>query len=488
MRVGIVALLQESNTFVAGRTTLEHYRRELLATGEDVRRQLAGTHHEVGGFFAGLDEAGIEAVPLFAARALPFGTMTAETFKTLLQMMLDELDRAGPLDGILAAPHGANVSETERDVDGCWLQRVREFIGPQVPFIATIDPHANLSPRMVEATDALIAYRTNPHVDQQERGLEAARLMARALRGEVRPTQAAAFPPLAINIERQHTAESPCREFYEHADRLLTQPRVLSNSVVLGFPYADVEEMGSATVVVTDGDQVLAQCLADELAEDLWNRRHEFVGQFISIDEALDRAEQLDGPVCLLDMGDNVGGGSPADGTLLAHALHERETPDAFVCLYDPEAVRQAEAAGAGCRVSLEAGGKTDDKHGPPLRAEFTVTSLGDGKFEEPAVRHGGYRSFDQGRTAVVRTDAGLTVMLTSRRMTPFSLRQLTSGGLDPGAFHVLVAKGVNAPVAAYEDVCRHFIRVDTPGVTTADMTRLTYHHRRRPLFPFEDW
>jgi microcystin degradation protein MlrC len=264
------------------------------------------------------------------------------------------------------------------------------------------------------------------------------------------------------------------------------RPGVLSNSLFLGFPYADVPEMGAAVLVVTDNDAALAQRLADEWASFLWERRQEFVGQLVGIDEALHRAATLDGSVCLLDMGDNVGGGSPGDGTLLAHAIQRRGLGPAVVCLYDPESVRQAATAGPGSRVPLLVGGKTDNRHGPPLEAEFTVAGLFDGRFTEAAPRHGGIVQYDQGRCAVIRTDNGLTLLLTSRRVPPFSLGQLTSCGLDPSAFRLLVAKGVHAPVAAYAPVCRAFLRVNTPGVTTADLSRLDYCHRRRPLFPFE--
>src|SRR5260370_34629593 len=100
------------------------------------------------------------------------------------------LAHAGPLDGLLVAPHGATVSEGIADVDGCWLEMLRGRVGPKVPIIGTLDLHANLSPRMVAACNALIAYRTNPHLDQKERGIEAARLMARAPRREGRATVA----------------------------------------------------------------------------------------------------------------------------------------------------------------------------------------------------------------------------------------------------------------------------------------------------------
>jgi microcystin degradation protein MlrC len=486
VRVGIVALLQESNTFIAGATTLAHFEQDTLVEGDEVRRRWTDAYHEVGGFFRGLAESKLDAIPVFAARALPYGTVKADAFAELLRRMHTALDRAGPLDGLLVAPHGATVSEQFPDADGHWLSRLRQRFGPKFPIIGTLDLHANLSPAMVAACDALIAYRSNPHLDQRQRGIDAARLMARTLRREVRPTMASAFPPLAVNIERQLTAAPPCRPLYDLADAMLRQPGVLSNSLLLGFPYADVAEMGSAAIVVTDNDQPRAQRLVNDLARTWWERRRDFVGEMIGVEEAVERAARLDGPVCLLDMGDNVGGGSPADGTEIAHVLHRRAVGPSFVCLCDPEAVERARSAGVGASVSFRVGGKTDQRHGVPLEADFKVRGLYEGRFEETQPRHAGITQFDQGPTAVVETPNGLTVMLTTRRMVPFSLSQLTSCRLEPSSFRVLVAKGVHAPVAAYAPVCKHLIRVDTPGVTCADMTKLEYRHRRRPMFPFE--
>ncbi len=486
MRVGILALLHESNTFISEPTTLRHFEENMLLTHEAVRERMADTHHEISGFFEGLAAAGIDAVPVFAARAVPFGAITEETYDTLLTRMFAALEQVGQLDGVLVAPHGATVSEVIRDVDGHWLSELRRRVGPALPIVGTLDPHANLSARMVAATNAFVAYRTNPHLDQRARGVEAATLMARTLRGEIRPTQAASFPPLAINIERQLTSEPHCRPLYELADAQLGRPNVLSNSILLGFPYADVEEMGSAVLAVTNDSPQLAQECAAELANYLWGHRNDFLGQLISIDEALRRAAQLDGPICLLDMGDNVGGGSPADSTHLAHAIRRHAIRPAFVCLCDPSAMQQAAQAGVGARIRMSVGGRTDRRHGDPYEDEFTVLGLYSGQFHEPQPRHGGFTHCDQGPTAVVLGEGGITVMLTTRRMPPFSLRQLTAFDVDPAGFHVLVAKGVNAPVAAYEPACRHLIRVNTPGCTTADLQMLDFQHRRRPMFPFE--
>ncbi|RIK72174.1 MAG: hypothetical protein DCC67_19650, partial [Planctomycetota bacterium] len=483
---------QESNTFVAAQTTLDDFRQDVLLTGKGMRERFAAAHHEVGGFFTGLEAAGIEAVPLLAARALPSGPLTAATFDELMARLEACWDRARPLDGLLVAPHGATVGEHLADVDGHWLQLVRRWLGRERPIVGTLDPHANLTPAMVEACDALVAYRTNPHVDQRQRGLEAADLMARTLGGEIWPVQAAAFPPLAINIECQSPDAPPCRPIYELAEEVRLRRGVLSASVCLGFPYADVPQMGAATIAVTDGDNALAGELADELARCAWSRREQFVPELIGVDAALDQLEQPGAttsarrPVCLLDMGDNVGGGGPGDGTWLAAAIHRRRLRGAFVCLYDPQAVAQAVRVAPGQTVRLAVGGKTDALHGLPIEGEFTLRGVFDGAFAETAPRHGGVSAFNQGMTAIVETVDGMTVMLTSKRAPPWSLQQLRSCGLDPASFRILVAKGVHSPLAAYREACDQFIRVNTPGATTADLHALPYRRRRRPMFPFE--
>jgi len=244
--------------------------------------------------------------------------------------------------------------------------------------------------------------------------------------------------------------------------------------------------MGSAVIVVTDKNKQQADQLSQDLALKMWDMRHNFSGDFTSVSEALKQCEGATERICLLDMGDNVGGGSSADGTELLAAIHTKGIGLAFGCLYDPEAVTACEQAGIGSRMKLKVGGKSDNLHGAPMEVEVTVRSLHDGKFREPLPRHGGITEFDQGRTAICETDSGLTFMLTSLRMVPFSLQQLISCGLDPESFRILIAKGVNAPIAAYRDVCETFIRVNTKGSTCADMSRLEYQHRRRPMFPLE--
>lgn len=493
MRVGIIGLCHESNTFIPKPTVYDDFRRVGIQVGEELRKAFLNGHHEISGFFEGLAEAGIDAVPIYYARTTPSGAISAETADRLVEDLLRYLAEAGKLDGLLLCPHGANVAENHPDLDGYWLSRVRAAVGANMPIVCTIDPHCNLSPLMVNSVNATIAYRSNPHLDQRQRGLEASRLLARTLRGEVKPTQAGAFPPIAINIERQLTTASPCKEFYDLANQMLTRPNVLSNSIVLGFPYSDVEEMGSAFIVVTNNDPATAQKYADELANYLVKHRHDFVAVLTPVAEAVEEATKHAAPVCLLDMGDNVGGGSPGDSTLIAHEILRRGNPRTFIALCDPQAVQVAQKAGVGNTISLAVGGKVDNRHGQPLHVTVRVKSLHEGKFTESQARHGGMTQFDMGLTAIVETlnedgkPGPLTIQLTTNRTIPASLGQIVSCGLDPKSFQILVAKGVHAPIGAYGPISSKTIRVNTAGSTSADMTSFTYHNRRKPLFPLEE-
>jgi len=388
------------------------------------------------------------------------------------------------------APHGATVAENAADADGDWLSRVRQLVGPDLPIVGTLDLHANVSEKMVAACDALFGYRTNPHLDQFERGLQAGRCLVRAVSTGIRPQMSLVRLPLCVNIERQATDEPQGQLLRHRADQLAAAAdHVHGISYLFGFPYSDVPEMGASVLAVAD-EAAVAQKLAAELANHWWSHREQFAGQLISVEQAI--AEVLrhgpaDGPAGLLDMGDNVGGGSPGDGTWIAHAWLRHGHGPCLVVLADAAAVSQSERAGIGGNWSGPIGGVVDpSRHGPPLEDEWTVVGLSDGKFQETEARHGGYSRFDQGLTAVLRGRKGLTVQVTTLRMAPLSLQQVLSAGIRPQQFAAVVLKGVHAPVAAWRSVCSRLIRVNTDGVTTADPGRLRFQHRQVPMYPFE--
>ena len=494
-RIGIIALLHESNTFLEQPTTIEHFRSNLLVSGAEVIDAFRGSDHEVGGILERLEnQLDVQAVGVFAARAMPFGRITSGCWQELMDRLQASLHAFGPYDGFLVAPHGATVAETALDADGTWLALLRSWVGREVPIFGTLDLHANVSPKMIRACDGLFAYQTNPHLDQRPRGQTAAEWLLRSLRTGSPVHMGFRALPMAVNIERQATSETQGVWLHQEAKRIERQcDSKLDISCLYGFPYSDVEEMGASVVTVCEGPSSVAQDAADELAELWWQRRSSFRGELHSIDECLQNAcdvlsKQPGKPVGLLDMGDNVGGGSPGDGTWIWHRWHEVGKSRLLGVIYDPQVVLEAEKIGPNGTWVGEVGGKlSPELHGPPISTSANVLRLSDGLFSEPGITHGGYRHFDQGRTAVLELANGSTLIVTSMRMAPLSLQQIVSQGVDPSQFDAIVIKGVHAPVAAYQNVCSRLIRVNTRGATSADLSSFEFHGRRQPLYPFED-
>lgn len=485
MRVALMGIVHESNSFVSALTTLDQFSNGHWLYGDDIVREYRDAFHEIGGMLEAMDEAGIEVVPVMYAEATPGGVVSGETLEHLTNEMISELRKILPVDGCLVVPHGAGVSELCDDMDGYWLSKLRSVVGADIPIIGTIDPHANVSETMIRSTTALVAYKTNPHIDQRRTGKEAGKLMEGVLTGKIRPLQLFKALPLAISIEQQLTDKDPCRELLSLAASVGKTKKILSTSIVLGFPYADVPEMGSSVIIIADGDEEAGRAALSVIVEHIIRNRKHFNGVKQDIKDLISSIDSLEKPILLLDMGDNVGGGAPGDSTYLLDQLELSGGRRSFICINDPAAVQKANAFEPGMSFEIRFGSRPDHKEMRSRHVE--LTSKGSGEFKETAPRHGGQVHFDMGEIAILKTGNDHTVMLTSKRVPPFSLNQITSFGLDPLQFDTIVAKGVNAPVAAYKDVCRSVLQVNTPGVTQADMTRFVYKKRRVPLFPFEE-
>jgi microcystin degradation protein MlrC len=430
-----------------------------------------------------MDQEGIKVMPVMFAEATPGGIIDAESYRLLLTEMMLELDKVLPVDGCLVIPHGAAVSESFSDMDGHWLSTLRNKLGDQIPIIGTLDPHANLSRLMVDSTDGLIAYKTNPHTDQRETGRRAAGLMLKILREKCIPVQLLFEPPLIIPIDKQHTGAEPCKSLCHYVDELSGQEDILSISFLIGFPYADVKEMGTSFLVISK-NKAAALAAGHKAVRFLLDRRGCFRSSLKEIEDLIPAIRLSKKPVLLLDMGDNIGGGAPGNSVYLLKVFEKHPVGRAFICLYDPGAVIQAErhADGGSFELVLNA---EDGDHGHTCRV--TVLNTADGQFTETAPRHGGQTRYNMGRIAMVMTRADHVMMLTSIRIPPFSLKQLTHFGVRPEDYDILIAKGVNAPIAAYQEVCPSILQVDTPGVTRANLRKFAFLNRRRPMFPFEE-
>lgn len=489
LRIATAGYQHESNTFSAIPASLDQWRRSgFLEDAAAIRAEYETSQSTLAGFFAAAKkDPGVELVPLFFTRLTPMGALTPEATEFIFGRIVQALRDNGPWDAVLLPLHGAAVSESALDADGELVRRVREAVGPKVPIGVSLDMHANIAQQLVDNADIVTVYQTNPHIDAFAQAVSCAELTFQTARGLIRPTRALEMPPLVVNILNQGTSDAPMRDLLKVADVQSQRPGVLSVSVVEGYPYADVPEMGMSFIAITNNDAALARDVAQQMARAAWALREPLNQGGTPVDEALLRAQAAPaGPVVLFDVGDNVGGGGPGDSTHLLHAARRLGVTQLLQAVCDPQVVRMAQAAGVGGRVEADIGGKSDALHGTPFSIKAQVTALSDGHYEETGPTHGGFRFYNDGPSCALRTDDGLTLVLTSRAAGSSSLQQFRALGIEPTAMKIVVAKGVHSPRPAMEPIAKQMIWVATPGVTTADLSTFTYKHRRVPLFPLE--
>ena len=481
-RVVIASMSHETNTFSTVKTTLEDFRPKY---GQEIFDSLRGTRSCIGGYLDVLEPMGVECIPTISAGATPAGELRNEDYWYIVDYIKDGIKKAGRVDGVLLALHGAMVAEGVPEAEGTLLREVRGVVG-DVPVIVTLDLHGLISEMMVENCDAIFGYDTNPHVDMYERGVEAAQTLIAAMKGEVKPTVAHKKLPMVPPTINQRTTEGPMVKLLEMAFEKESQPGVLNVCLFPAFPYADVERVGSAVVVVTDDDPELAQRVADEVGKQMWNMREEFLKPLTSIEDAVSIAMGAsEGPIVLADVADNPGGGAPGDGTEILRELLKRGARNVGVaCIKDPEAVQRAIDVGVKGTLSMEIGGKTDGYHGEPLMVSGTVRTITDGRFIRKAMAVG--VTTDVGRTAVIDVD-GIEIILTERSHAPNDPEVYRRNGIEPTDKKILVLKSRGHFRAAYEPFSKMVLEVDAPGLTTPSLEWFTYSNIPRPVWPFDE-
>lgn len=501
LRVATLGIHHETNTFASNKTTLAEFNRSGLQTYAVQRgQQYADMHGQaqtsMAGYMQGAIQHGFELVPLLFAATDPAGTISSEAFETLggeaVEMLLDQ----GPFDGVLLNQMGAAVSEEYPDMDGELARRVREIVG-NVPVVMTLDLHANVSQQMADQTDALVVYKTNPHIDAVPRALDACELLVRMVTENWRPAKWLEQPPMVIGIFQHDTRDIPMKVVIDDLETVLARPGVVGGSVAQGYPWSDVYENGLACYVLHEDSEEAAKDGARWIAERAWANRaalHSPAGPTPAeaVEYALEKSRnrssstERKGPVVLLDVGDNIGAGSAGDSTFLLAEAVKQGAKSWLQTVRDSEAIVVCLEAGIGSTVTLEIGGKTDSLHGDRVRMTGRITRISDGRFEDAGPVHAGWRFFDAGTTVVLETEEGPTVALVTTRVGNMSREQFYSLGYRPEEFDIVVAKGVVSPRPAYQPIASEMISVNTPGTTSGDMSTFEYMHVRKSLYPLD--
>jgi len=490
MKIALASVLQESNTFSPVKTRYEDFSPVFGQAAIDRHRNKLT---EFGGFLDVLSgEPGVEVAPVCAAWAITANRLVAGDFARLARKFADGLKRHAGVDGLLLAMHGAQTAEGEDDVEGHFLGIARKLLGPEKPIILTLDLHANITKAMTERATAILGYHTYPHVDMFETGQKAARLMLRTLRGECRPEMGVCKLPLIVNAENSQSSGGPFGELMREAERLEKKAPVEAVSLFPVQPWMDIDEMGTATVVVTNGDAGLAQRQASRLGKRFWEARERFLPKLIPPEEAIGRALSLinggagEGPVVLAESSDSTGSGSPGDSTgVLKHLVKAKLTGPAAIFLVDPFAAEKAIRAGVGSRVRLSMGGCFDKRNSKPVSVTGYVRLISDGRWTARARGYNTGIESSMGPSAVVEV-GHVKILLASRSAMTVDPELYRSHGIDPLHCHIVVVKSPNGFRSCYEPIAREIFLVDTPGVSTANLRALPWRRIRRPIYPLD--
>ncbi len=488
-RIAVGGLLHETHTFAPTPTTLDDFRATWHA-GPNLLTNLRGTQTGVGGMIDGLEDRDWEPIPTFYAAALPAGTVTESAYKVLKAEMCARTQAALPLDGVLLHLHGAMVSETTLDAETDITEAIRTIVGPNVPIVVELDMHGNISPALAEQADILLGYDTTPHMDLRAKGMEAVAVLEGLLTSRLRPTTAVRNIPCLLAPQVTDTSDLPLRAVFDKVRAMKADSRVVAVSVFGGFAYADTPWTGASVFVHTNDTPGLARELAAELEETLMDHRSAAVFQALPPGEAVREALGTpDGPVILVDSADNIGGGTPGDGTDALKAMLAADVQEGTVVIADPEAVRACRQAGVGSSVTTSIGGKTDEFHGSPITVTGTVRTLSDGlipceqKQNHFAAFYGD--TLDMGDSAWLRS-GGVNIILNSRKTPPFDLAQLRGMGVVPEEQKMIAVKAAVAYRAAYLPITARIVEMDTAGLCTANLHRFDYRNIPRPIFPLD--
>jgi microcystin degradation protein MlrC len=493
-RVFIAQFMHETNTFSRLKTTLDDYRRRWLIEGEAMIGRFKGTRNEVGGYIDAAQTYGWDPAFGAAANATPSGALTREAWETIRDKIVNAAKKAGKLDAVCLSLHGAMVTETEDDAEGALLEALRAVVGPDVPMVATLDLHANATAKMARNANALVSFRTYPHIDGYDRAVQAAALVKEVLDGKKKPKCLLVQPAMLEGANHGRTTEpGEMRDLLAKADVYEKEPGINVVSIQVGFTWSDIPYTGPSIAVSHEpGAEARARTISHELIDEIWRRRGETVASrtsdYLSIADgmAVVRAKSAKpGPLVIADGTDNPGGGGYNDTTGILQALLDAKTGNAAIgTIYDPGTVQQATKAGVGAMIDVELGGHTDESMGKPVKASALVRMLSDGVFRNDGPMNAGVES-NMGPTAVLRID-GIDVVTISNRIQTTDLQVFLSQGIDPRAKDVLVVKSVQHFRAAYAPIAREIVLVDSGGICSPDIERLKFKKLRRPIWPFD--
>jgi microcystin degradation protein MlrC len=488
-RIAVGGFQHETNTFAPVKADFTAFEQAdawpALTRGDGLFAAVAGINLPLTGFVTAAEVAGHTLLPLSWCSASPSAHVTEDAFERIAAMLLDDIAAAKP-DAIYLDLHGAMVTEHFEDGEGLLLSRVRALVGPDVPIVASLDLHANISTEMCHVATALVSYRSYPHIDMAETGARAAKIM-----GEILAADGAAanhFRPtdFLIPINAQCTMLEPAGGLYRRLGELEAAPGVWSLSFAMGFPPADISICGPSVYGV-GADAEAVKRAVEALADEITAAESNFTEELFKPDAAVRLAmENLDPrPFIIADTQDNPGAGGNSDTVGMLESLMRCGAKGAvFAILFDPEVAEAAHKAGEGRRFDAALGAKSGQPGQRPFEGKFRVERLGNGHFTATGPMWHGAR-MELGPMALLQVEdknADVRVIVSSRKFQAADQSVFRHLGLEPAEQKILVLKSSVHFRADFQPLAATIITAIAPGPNLADTRKFPYRHLRPGL------
>jgi microcystin degradation protein MlrC len=479
-RIAVGGFLHETNTFAPTKASYDAFVHgggwPRMEIGANVLKTLRRINIGLAGFIEAAEAERWELVPTIFTAATPCAHVTEDAFERIARVLVDGIAAAGKLDAVYLDLHGAMVTEHLDDGEGEILARVRKVIGKDLPLVVSLDLHANVTPEMVGHADALIAYRTYPHVDMADTGRACARHLKLML--ETRQHFAKAFRqlPFLIPISWQCTKDQPTKGIYEKLASL-ESAAVPTLSFAPGFPAADFEHC-CPSIFAYGRTHAAADAAADAIAALVQSHEDDFDGKIYSPDEgvlhAMKLAKTAKKPIVIADTQDNPGAGGDSDTTGMLRALVRNKAQRAATgVIFDPETAKAAHAAGVGATVTLALGGKSGIPGDAPYKETFVVEKLSDGNFIAPGPYFGG-RVMEMGPSACLRI-GDVRAVIASNKAQLADQAMYRFVGIEPTEQKILVNKSSVHFRADFEPIAETLLICAAPGAMPADTAELPW-------------
>ncbi len=486
MKIAVGGFQHETNTFAPMKADWTAFEQADswpgLQIGAPVLTSCLGMNVPIGGFLDEAEGLGHSFEPLAWCSATPSGYVTRDAYERVTALILDRLQMiAGEIDAVYLDLHGAMVAEHLEDGEGTLLQAVRGLVGHDVPLVASLDLHANITAAMVDAADFLTAYRTYPHVDMAETGRRAARVLHQMAVENTKPTKRFYKPDFLIPLTGSCSLVDPAASVYGNIEKLDQDAGLLGASFATGFSPADIQECGPS-ILVYGTEAAIADETLGHLKDQIVGSEAQFSAPLLSPQEAISHAAATagDGPVVMADTQDNPGAGGNGDTVGILKALIAANAKRTAVgVLYDPLSAKKAHEAGEGAELSLSLGAHTGGApEETPVVGTFRVLRLSDGEFDATGPYYMGVR-LSLGPSALLEI-GGVKVVVGSKKVQCADQAMFSHLGLDPTAQEIVVVKSSVHFRADFEPIASEVLVVASPGPNPADHRDLDYQNLRK--------